>query len=186
MTYYGSKELARSARTVRKNTLIVAEEIPEEQYGFRATPDSRSVAEILSHITVNTRGSHEIHALEKVRTFVGIDFAARARRREALERQLQTKAQILDALRRDGEVWASYLDQVSEQELAEEITFAPTADPPGKSRLEMILSVKEHEMHHRAQLMVMQRLLGLVPHLTRQRQAHAAQAPQGRPADPRH
>jgi hypothetical protein len=30
--------------------------------------------------------------------------------------------------------------------------------------------------------MVIQRLLGLVPHLTRQRQAHVAQAPQARPA----
>jgi len=34
----------------------------------------------------------------------------------------------------------------------------------------MILGTKEHEMHHRAQLMVIERLLGIVPHLTRQRQ----------------
>ena len=39
----------------------------------------------------------------------------------------------------------------------------------------MLLSVKEHEMHHRAQLMLIERLLGIVPHGTRQRQA-AAQA----------
>ena len=31
--------------------------------------------------------------------------------------------------------------------------------------------MKQHEMHHRAQVMVYQRLLGLVPHLTRERQA---------------
>jgi uncharacterized damage-inducible protein DinB len=182
MTYYGGKELARSARTVRKNTLVIAEEIPEDKYGFKPTPEGRSVAQILSHITLSTRGSHEVHALEKIKTFVGVDFAARARQREALEKQLQTKAQILDALRRDGEAWALYLDQVSEQALADEITFSPGAEPPAKSRFELILSVKEHEMHHRAQLMVIQRLLGLVPHLTRQRQAHVAQAPQARPA----
>jgi uncharacterized damage-inducible protein DinB len=35
----------------------------------------------------------------------------------------------------------------------------------------MLLGVKEHEMHHRAQLMVIERHLGIVPHLTRQRQA---------------
>ena len=39
-----------------------------------------------------------------------------------------------------------------------------------KTRFEMILGTKEHEMHHRAQLMVIERLLGIVPHLTRQRQ----------------
>ncbi len=38
----------------------------------------------------------------------------------------------------------------------------------------MILSAKEHEMHHRAQLMVFERMLGLVPHLTRERQARTA------------
>ena len=47
--------------------------------------------------------------------------------------------------------------------------------PSEKSRFEMILSVKEHEMHHRGQLMLIQRMLGLVPHLTRQMQARLAQ-----------
>ena len=176
MTYYGGKELARNARVVRKNTLIIAEEIPEDKYGFKPTPDGRSVAQILSHITLNTRGNYEMHAVEKIKTLVGVDFAARARQREALEKQLQTKAQILEALRSDGEAWASYLDKVSEQELADEIAAPQGAEPPAKSRFEMILSVKEHEMHHRAQLMVIERLLGLVPHLTRLRQAHMAQA----------
>ena len=38
----------------------------------------------------------------------------------------------------------------------------------------MLLSAKEHEMHHRAQLMVVQRMLGQVPHLTRQMQERIA------------
>ena len=39
----------------------------------------------------------------------------------------------------------------------------------------MILSVKEHEMHHRGQVMLVQRMLGIVPHLTRQREERMAQ-----------
>jgi len=39
-----------------------------------------------------------------------------------------------------------------------------------KSRFEMLLGTKEHEMHHRGQLMMIERLLGIVPHLTRNRQ----------------
>ncbi len=31
MTYYGAHELARSFRVVRKNTLALAEDIPEDQ-----------------------------------------------------------------------------------------------------------------------------------------------------------
>ena len=47
--------------------------------------------------------------------------------------------------------------------------------PPDKSRFEMLLCAKEHEMHHRGQLMVMERLLGIVPHLTRDMQARMQQ-----------
>jgi uncharacterized damage-inducible protein DinB len=54
MTYYGNKELAESARTVRKNTIAVAEDIPEDKYDFRPSPDARSVAELLRHIAVST------------------------------------------------------------------------------------------------------------------------------------
>ena len=38
MTYYGPKEMAASFRTVRDNTIKIAEEIPEENYGFRSAP----------------------------------------------------------------------------------------------------------------------------------------------------
>ena len=50
-------------------------------------------------------------------------------------------------------------------------------DPTGKnprSRLEGLLSPKEHEMHHRGQLMVIERMLGIVPHLTRRTQERMA------------
>jgi uncharacterized damage-inducible protein DinB len=41
----------------------------------------------------------------------------------------------------------------------------------------MILSVKEHEMHHRGQLMLVERIVGIVPHLTREMQARMAAPP---------
>jgi uncharacterized damage-inducible protein DinB len=40
----------------------------------------------------------------------------------------------------------------------------------------MILSVKEHEMHHRGQLMLIERLVGIVPHMTREMQSRLAAA----------
>ena len=48
------------------------------------------------------------------------------------------------------------------------------AQPPTKTRFEMLMSAKEHEMHHRGQLMVSQRMMGLTPHLTRQMQERMA------------
>jgi uncharacterized damage-inducible protein DinB len=176
MTYYGANELARSFRTVRGNTLAVARDIPEEHYGFRPTPESRSVAEILAHLAVITSGSYEGHAVNRIKTYVGIDFGALVRQRQEQERQLTTKAQILEALEKSGEAWAGYLEKVTESELADVIPFSPPAEPRSKSRFEMILSLKEHEMHHRAQLMFIERLLGIVPHLTRERLARMGQA----------
>ena len=55
MTYYGAKELADSFRTVRKNTLLIAEEIPEEQYGYRGAADTRTIGEMLAHIAAGLR-----------------------------------------------------------------------------------------------------------------------------------
>ena len=36
------------------------------------------------------------------------------------------------------------------------------------------MSVKEHEMHHRGQLMLIERMLGITPHLTRDMQERMA------------
>ena len=74
MTYYGPKEMAASFRTVRANTIKIAEEIPEESYGFRAAPGCRSVAETLVHIAVGTRLQEQIHITEHLDTLVGFDF----------------------------------------------------------------------------------------------------------------
>ena len=52
MTYYGGKELAASFRTVRNNTIKIAEEIPENKYDFRAAPDTRSIGQTLAHIAL--------------------------------------------------------------------------------------------------------------------------------------
>jgi uncharacterized damage-inducible protein DinB len=179
MTYYGAADLARSFRVVRRNTLAVAGDIPEEQYDFRPAPGCRSVREILAHIAVSSRGNFRGHAVRKITTFVGIDFPALIRERQEEERQLASasKADLVALLTEDGGKWGSYLDSVPEEELAVVIPFPEPAVPRQKSRFEMLLSTKEHEMHHRAQLMVFERLLGLVPHLTREREARMAPPP---------
>ena len=72
--------------------------------------------------------------------------------------------------------YAAFLDGLTEDVLAEEVSFPPPVLPARKSRFEMLLSSKEHEMHHRGQLMLIQRQLGIVPHVTRQREAMAQAA----------
>ena len=89
--------------------------------------------------------------------------------RQAAADRLTSKADIIAALESRGEQFAAKLENITEAELAEHVSFPAPIKPPSKSRMEMLLSVKEHEMHHRGQLMLIERLLGIVPHLTRAR-----------------
>ena len=174
MTYYGAKELAESFRTVRKNTIHIAEDVPEDKYGFRPAPDTRTVAQLLTHVALSYKFQHQVHAKERRTTLEGFDFPALMQRLGAEEQQPRTKQQILQLLRSNGEEWAGWLTGLSDGFLGEQVTMPAGMTPPGKSRFEMILSVKEHEMHHRAQLMLIERLLGIVPHLTREMQERMA------------
>lgn len=173
MTHYGSKQLAASFRTVRENTLRIAEDIPGEHYDFRAAPDTRSVGELLVHIALAPRFPEQVHFVEHRSTMVGFDFLAFLDRQIAEAGKLRSKAQILELLRSEGESFAQALDSSSDLFLDEFVEFPQGMSPP-KSRFEMLLSPKEHEMHHRGQLMIVERILGITPHLTSQMQQRIA------------
>jgi uncharacterized damage-inducible protein DinB len=174
MNYYGSKDLADSIRTVRKNTLIIAEEIPEDRYGFQATPETRTVAQVLTHIAVAQKIPEQIHSIERRATLEGFDFPGLMRSMVAEEQRPRSKAEIVTLLRNEGERWAKWLESQSDDFLAERVNFPSGMTPPSKTRFEMLLGTKEHEMHHRGQLMLIERILGIVPHLTRHRQEQMA------------
>ena len=86
MNYYSAKELADSFRTVRKNTLVIAQDLPEEKYTFRPAPDTRSPGELLAHIALAHNFQYQIHATERRRTLVGFDFPAIMKRLAAEEK----------------------------------------------------------------------------------------------------
>ena len=174
MTYYGSKELAASFRTVRNNTIKIAEEIPEEKYGFRPTPESRSVAETLIHIAIGVRLQQQIHFTEQRTTLVGFDFFGFMGAILAAEQKPRTKAEIIELLKTEGEKYAAQLEACTEEILGQTVQYPEGMVPPAKSRFEMLMSSKEHEMHHRGQLMLVERMLGITPHLTRHMQERVA------------
>jgi uncharacterized damage-inducible protein DinB len=174
MTYYGAKELARSFRTVRSNTIKIADEIPEEKYGFRPADGCRSVAETLVHIAVMPRVPEQIHVVEHRSTLVGFDFFGLMGKLQAEAKVPRTKAQILELLRSEGEKYSKVLEGASEAFLAEPVEYPEGMEPRVKSRFEMLIAPKEHEMHHRAQLMLVERMLGITPHLTRQMEERIA------------
>jgi uncharacterized damage-inducible protein DinB len=176
MTYYGGKELATSFRTVRSNTIRIAEEIPEERYAAEIAPGCRTIAETLAHIAINPDVQMHIHQ-QGITDITQVNFPQLMQSLGAIERQPRSKAELIALLKTEGEKFATYVEALAESTLGETVAMFPGATPAHKSRFEMLLSPKEHEMHHRGQLMAAQRAAGLTPHLTRERQARAAQAP---------
>jgi uncharacterized damage-inducible protein DinB len=174
MNYYGAKDLAGSFLTVRNNTIKIAEEIAEKDYEFRPTPDVRTVAQTLVHIGLICRLQEQIHAVERRTTLEGFDFPGFMRKMIAEEQTPRSKDQILALLRNDGDKFANWLGSLSDEFLGERVSMPPGMTPASKTRFEMLLGVKEHEMHHRGQLMVIERMLGLVPHMTRAMQERIA------------
>jgi len=178
MNYYGGKELAAAFRTVRKNTIQVAQDIPEDKYDFKPSPESRTVAQTLAHIATGTNFAQYLHG-ERVDNLAKLNFPEMMQKAAADEAKLRTKSEILAALQANGEKFAAFLESLPESVLQESVAMPPGAEPATKTRFEMLLSPKEHEMHHRAQLMTIQRIVGVVPHLTRQRQEMMARATAG-------
>ncbi len=153
-------------RTVRKNTILIAEDIPDKDYGYRPTPESRSVGETLVHIALLWRGSHFLHEKERVSSLEGFDFGQLIKRTEIEEKRSRSKGEIIELLRSEGEHLCEWLEGLPYSLLAEQVRM-----PGGsaKSRFENLLeAVKEQGMHHGAQLTVIERMLGIVPHPTRQ------------------
>ena len=175
MLCYGGKEMAASFRTVRGNTIQIAEEIPESQYGFAAAPEVRSVGKVLVHIALGVRFQQAVHP-NRLDDLTKINFPELMGRLAAEEAKPRSKAETIAFLKSEGEQFASYLEGLTDSFLAEQVKMPPGAQPATKTRFEMLMGVKEHEMHHRGQLMLIQRMLGGVPHLTRQRQEQAAAA----------
>jgi len=175
MTYYGGKDLAAAFRTVRDNTIKIAEEIPETKYDFKPAPDCRSIGQTLAHLGVSTGFQSHVHG-NKISDMKTVNFMELFQKFTAEEAKPRTKAELIAFLKTEGDQFASFLESLPESFFAEQVTMPPGAPGPAtKSRFEMLMSAKEHEMHHRGQLMTIQRIIGQVPHLTRQMQERMAQ-----------
>ncbi len=172
MPAYGAKEMANAFRTVRRNTIQTAKDIPEAQYDFQPAPGVRTVSELLRHVAFATLLHFDFHRDRRVTTLQGYDFGAMLGRMHGESSKPRSKDEIIALLEQTGEEFATWLESLSPEFLDETFTDPMGQNP--KSRQEQILGAKEHEMHHRGQLMLIQRMLGITPHLTRQMQERAA------------
>jgi uncharacterized damage-inducible protein DinB len=155
--------LLDSWKSVRQDTAQAVEDMPEAELDFKPVPEVMTFREIARHILVSS------YAL----TGMLLDGLEKMDRQEMVKRVPPVPT---DA---GGALLASELRARFEERLP-----ALAAQPPefyagivtrfdGQqvTRLEMIQTIKEHELTHRAQLFLYLRLKGIVPVTTRRRQA---------------
>ena len=150
-------------RAVRQNTILIAGDIPESKYGFRATAETRSAAETLVHIAWLWTADRVIHEERHLDSLEGFDFPALLQTSAVEEQIVRSKAEIIERLRVEGDRAAHWVEGLPDAYVSERVAL-----PGGGSvtRFEMLLATKEHELQHRAQLTVLERLLGIVPRFT--------------------
>jgi len=182
MSAYGAQQLASSFRTVRKNTIQVAQDIPEDKYAHVPAEGARTVGRMLTHVAiVPTRLWQGMHGTRST-DMTGFDFFGLGAQLQAEEATPRTKAEIIELLTTEGEAFATFLEGFSDAELSAMVKTYAAGGPLEKCRLEMLMGAKEHEMHHRAQLMLIERQLGIIPHLTQQMNARIEQMAKARAA----
>ena len=99
-------------------------------------------------------------------TLEDFDFGKLLNDSEAEEKKFHAKAELVLLLKASGESWAEWVENLPESILAEPIVQRGGAS---RTRFDMILGTMGHEMHHRGQLTVIERMVGIVPHFTRNR-----------------
>ena len=157
-------EALESWEYARHGLLAEAESIPEDQYGFRPAPESRSVAELLAHIIESGR----MMAGELSRPdgdFRRQSFAEHLVEHGGPVSAEQSKAELLELLRRSGEEGRRRIREFGEVGMLQRIR---RFDGQEGTRLAWMNHGIDHEMYHRGQLALYVRLTGGVPALTRQ------------------
>jgi len=116
MTYYGGKELAAAFRTVRKNTVQIAEEIPENKYDFKPSPEARTVAQTLAHVALSPQFYTYVHS-RKITDMGTVNFQEVFGPIMAEEQKPRSKAELVEMLKTDGEKFAAFLEGLTEADL---------------------------------------------------------------------
>lgn len=135
----------------RKYLLLVADIMPEEKYGFKATDESLSFSENLMHIG---------YALDwHSQSLIG-DREARVYQTDTVFKPAnKTKAEMMARIDQTFTEAIALLQDVEPAQLDIELDYFGST----RSKRQIYMLLADHITHHRAQMLVSMRLNGLVP-----------------------
>ena len=149
---------------VRKGFIREVKLIPQTRFTFRPTLEMRSVAEIVQHaLAVSIMTIEEL--VREDTDFHRATFAQLLSNYAPNITRADTQESLIDLLveqYKDGE---QRLREAGELHM---LQLVPKSDGGKGSRLVCLMDAIAHEMYHRGQLTVCERLLGMEPALTRE------------------
>jgi uncharacterized damage-inducible protein DinB len=158
-----------SWKSVREDTIAAVEDFPAKEFDFRATAEMQSFGEIARHILGAGAGLSGM-LLAGEEDFTAADFRGKLMSHMRTLPPEAGPAELAVALRESLERRAAELAARDTAFFAGIIT---RFDGQRVTRLEMVQTIKEHELTHRSQLFMYLRLKGIVPATTRRRLAKA-------------
>jgi uncharacterized damage-inducible protein DinB len=153
--------LIESWSEVRAGLIKEASLVPEDQFSFRATPDTRSIAEVLQHIVQ----SQKLLVGEGCRADTNLrrqSFAAHIAEYAPEVVAVNDKNGLIELLRGSMETSEAAIRSCGDGLQATMQRF----DGKEVSKLDFLNFAVAHEMYHRGQLTIYERLLGIEPALT--------------------
>ena len=151
----------KSWKDVRNGLIDEVEKIPEDQMSFRATPDTRTIAELLQHV-VETQKILVGETCREDGNLLRQSFAAHGAEYAAGVRDVTDKQGLIDLLRSSLE--AAETTVMSHADMWDAPMNGITGQPTTKGAI--LMFAVSHEMYHRGQLTVYERLLNIEPVLT--------------------
>jgi len=149
-------------KEVRAGFIAELAQIPAEQFGFQATPESRSVAGIIRHI-VEAQKFLTGELCQPDTDFKRVPIRQLVERHAAEAHSGGDKEELIGSLRSTMESAEKALREFGEEALSEKVQGM---DGKKMSKLHFLYLYITHEMYHRGQISVYERLMQIEPALT--------------------
>ena len=154
-------EICEGWQLVRDGLIKEVESIPADQFGFRPAEGSRSVLEILQHVVEAERVlSSEICCDDTNLKRAPLELIAQ---HAAQVKAADTRDAILELLRGSLNESTQRVREFGDEKLEQIMTGFNGKQTVKRAMLNFVVG---HEMYHRGQVTVYQRLLGVEPALT--------------------
>ena len=135
----------------RKYLVLVAETMPEDKYGFKATPESLSFEENLMHIA----WAMDWHS----QSLMGGREARDWNTDTELKVDNKSKEEMIATINRTFDITIEFIQNFDIAKLEERLDYFGS----DRTKRQVLMLLADHITHHRAQMLVYMRLNGIKP-----------------------